>query len=115
MTRSETSARASRLAFACGSFARKGLIGVRVDGGAPPDEGAGEDARGGAGVAAPVGAGVDGGGALAGRVAPLLLAADGCAKPPLCRGAAGSGEAATGAAGALVLLGAGRGATSGRD
>src|SRR5687768_17177372 len=54
---SETSARASRLAFWLGSFARKGLIGARRAGVAAPGEpDAGRGAAGGAALGAGAGA-----------------------------------------------------------
>jgi len=73
---SDTSARASRFAFALGSFARNGLIGARA--GAAP--GAAADDAGGVGAAAAAGAGAGGiGGAAVGAVGR----GGACGTPPI--------------------------------
>ena len=99
------SARASRFAFACGSFARNGFIGVRVVGGAGfpvPGAAAGRGATG----------GVDAGGEATETAPEVGALVNGAATPPLWRGA----FAALGAVvdGPTLGAAAGRGATIGR-
>ena len=108
VTRSETSARDSRFAFACGSFARNGLIGVRAAAGAPLDaalagRGAGEEAGGGAATALAVGAAT----ALAVGAARLGALGRGAELGGAAFGAAGAaGRGATRERAAAPLLGA---------
>lgn len=98
VTRSDTRARAKRFAFACGSFARNGLIGVRA-----PVDAPGGAWRGAA--AAELGAGI-------GAAWALLGIAACCATAPLSRG----GAMELGGAAPLPAVGCGSlGATSGRE